>query len=75
MSEEPYLPRFFVRRDARLNRMVWDRHTKGPATFQERFVTGLAEDHARVIRDELTKRYIAGNSDLDRRNCPGPAGG
>jgi len=60
MSEDPRLPRFVVRRDARLNWMVWDRDTKGPAMFQGRFVTGLAEDHARVIRDELTKRYIAG---------------
>jgi hypothetical protein len=60
MSEDPHLPRFLVRRDARLSWMVWDRHTKGPAMFQERFVTGLAEDHAHVIREELTKRYIAG---------------
>ena len=60
MTEEPYLPRFLVRRDARRSWMVWDRHTKGPAMFQGRFVTGLAEDHTQVIRDELTKRYIAG---------------
>jgi hypothetical protein len=40
--------------------MVWDRDTKGPAMFQGRFVIGLAEDDARVVRDELTKRYIAG---------------
>jgi hypothetical protein len=60
MSEDPYLPRFLVRRDARLSWMVWDRHTKGPAMFQGRLVTGLAEDHARVIKDQLTERYIAG---------------
>jgi hypothetical protein len=60
MREDPYPPRFVVRRDARLSWMVWDRHTKGPAMFQERLVPGLAEDHAQVIRDELTKRYIAG---------------
>jgi hypothetical protein len=54
------LRRFVVRRDARLNWMVWDRDTKGPAMFQGRFVIGLAEDDARVVRDELTKRYIAG---------------
>jgi hypothetical protein len=60
MSEDPLLPRFVVRRDARLNWMVRDRHTKGPAMFEGRFVTGLAEDHARVIRDELTEGCIAG---------------
>jgi len=60
MSEGPQLPRFLVRCDVRLSWMVWDRCTKGPAMFQGRFATGLAEDHAQVIRDELTKRYIAG---------------
>jgi hypothetical protein len=33
MSEDPRLPRFVVRRDARLNWMVWDRDTEGPAMF------------------------------------------
>ena len=60
MSEDLHLPRFVVRRDARLNWMVWDRDIKGPAMFQGRFVTGLAEDQAQVIREELTKRYVAG---------------
>jgi hypothetical protein len=60
MSGDPHLPRFVVRRDARLNWMVWDRDTKGPAMFQGRFVTGLAEDQAQVISQELTKRYVAG---------------
>jgi hypothetical protein len=58
MTENPYLPRFLVRRDPRGNYMVWDRHTKGPAEFDGRSVTGLAEDDAREIRAELTKRYI-----------------
>jgi hypothetical protein len=56
MSEDPYLPRFLVRRDARRSWMVWDRLTKGPAMFQGRLVAGLAEDHAREIKDELTSR-------------------
>jgi hypothetical protein len=60
MSEDPYLPRFLVRRDARRGWMVWDRLTKGPATFQGKLVAGVAEDHARKIKDELTERYIAG---------------
>ena len=60
MSEDLHLPRFVVRRDARLNWMVWDRDIKGPAMLQGRFVTGLAEDQAQVIREELTKRYVAG---------------
>jgi hypothetical protein len=60
MSEDPHLPRFLVRRDARRDWMVWDRHTKGPAMFQGRLVTGLAESHARAIKDDLTERYIAG---------------
>jgi hypothetical protein len=60
MSEDAYLPRFLVRRDAWLSWMVWYRHTKRPAMFQGRLVTGLAEDYARVIKDQLTERYIAG---------------
>ena len=59
MTEEPYLPRFLVRRDARRSWMVWDRHTKGPAMLDGRLAIGLAEDDAREIKDVLTKIYIA----------------
>ena len=34
MTDEPHLPRFFVRRGTRRGWMVWDRHTKGPAKYQ-----------------------------------------
>jgi hypothetical protein len=59
VTDEPHLPRFLVRRGAGRGWMVWDRHTKGPAMFQGHPVTGLAEEHALAIKDELTKRYIA----------------
>jgi hypothetical protein len=58
MTDEPNLPRFLVRRGARRDWMVWDRHTKGPARYQGHLVAGLS-DHARAIKDELTKEYIA----------------
>jgi hypothetical protein len=59
MIDEPHLPRFVVRRDARRGWMVWDRHTKGPAKHHGHLVVGLPEDHARAIKDDLTKEYIA----------------
>jgi hypothetical protein len=59
MTDEPHLPRFLVRRGATRDWMVWDRHTKGPAKHQGHLVVGLPEDHAREIKDELTKQYIA----------------
>jgi hypothetical protein len=39
--------------------MVWDRHIKGPAKYLGNPAVGLAEEQARTIKDELTKRYIA----------------
>jgi hypothetical protein len=60
MSGNPYLPRFLVRRDARGDWMVWDRHTNGPAEFDGRAATGLTEENAEDIRSELTKKYISG---------------
>ena len=59
MTDESYLPRFLVRRGAGRDWMVWDRHTKGPAMLDGRLATGLAEDDAREIKDELTRIYIA----------------
>jgi hypothetical protein len=59
MTDEPGLPRFVVRRDARHGWMVWDRHTKRPAKHQGYPAVGLPEDHALAIKDELTKQYIA----------------
>jgi hypothetical protein len=59
MTDEPHLPRFLVRRGAKRDWMVWDRHTKSPAMYQGHLVVGLPEDHARAIRDELTKQCIA----------------
>ena len=59
MSEIPNLPRFLIRRDGIGAWMVWDRHEKGPAMFQGRLLTGLAEDDALEIKDQLTKQYIA----------------
>jgi hypothetical protein len=58
-DEAPFLPRFLVRRGARGGWMVWDRHTKGPATLEGRLAIGPAEDHAQEIKDVLTKTYIA----------------
>jgi hypothetical protein len=58
MTSESYVPRYLVRRAARRGWMVWDRHTKGPAMFQGHLVVGLPEDHARDIKDQLTKQYI-----------------
>jgi len=40
--------------------MVLDRHTKGPAEFDGRAATGLTEENAQDIRNELTKKYISG---------------
>jgi hypothetical protein len=34
-------------------------HTRGPARYQGHLAVGLSEDHARAIKDELTKEYIA----------------
>jgi hypothetical protein len=59
MTDEPHLPRFLVRHGARRGWMVWDRHTKGPAKYLGNPAVGLEEEHARAIRDELTKQYIA----------------
>ena len=59
MTDEPHLPRFLVRRGARGDWMVWDRHTKGPAMLDDRLAIGLAEDGAREIKDVLTRIYIA----------------
>jgi hypothetical protein len=59
VSEDPNLPRFLVRRDARRGWMVWDRHEKGPAKYEGHLVIGLAEDHALEIKDRLTKQYIS----------------
>jgi hypothetical protein len=59
MSDEADLPRFLVRRGATRDWMVWDRHTRGPARYQGHLAVGLSEDHARAIKDELTKEYIA----------------
>ena len=59
MTDEPHLPRFLVRRGAKRGWMVWDRHTKGPAKYLGYAVVGLAEEQARKIADELTKKYIA----------------
>ena len=42
MTDEPHLPRFLVRRGAKRDWMVWDRHTKGPAEYQGHLVVGLA---------------------------------
>jgi hypothetical protein len=58
MTDEAALPRFLVRRGATRDWMVWDRHTKGPARYQGHLVVGLSEDHARAIKDELSKEYI-----------------
>jgi hypothetical protein len=38
--------------------MVWYRHLKGPAKYQERVVVEVSEEDARAIKDELTKEYI-----------------
>jgi hypothetical protein len=59
MTDEPYLPRFFVRRGARRGWMVWDRHARGSAKYQGRTVIELPEEQARKVADELTKQYIA----------------
>ena len=59
MTDEPHLPRFLVRRDARRGWMVWDRHAKGPAKYLGYPVVELPEDKAREIADVLTKRNIA----------------
>ena len=52
MTDEPDLPRFVVRRDARHGWMVWDRHTKRPAKHQGYPAVGLPEDHAFAIKDD-----------------------
>jgi len=59
MTDETHLPRFLVRRGARGDWMVWDRHTKGPAKLDGRLAVELAEDDAREIKDVLTRIYIA----------------
>ena len=59
MTDESPIPRFLVRRGTRLDWMVWDRHTNGPAMLDGRLAIGLAEDDAREIKDVLTKQYIA----------------
>jgi hypothetical protein len=58
MTGEPYVPRFLIRRGARRGWMVWYRHLKGPAKYQERVVVEVSEEEARAIKDELTKEYI-----------------
>jgi hypothetical protein len=61
MSDEPHEPpRFLVRRGAEHDWMVWDRHTKGPAKYLGNQAVGLAQEQAREIAGELTKRYNIG---------------
>jgi hypothetical protein len=38
--------------------MVWDRQTKGPAMFQGRLLTGLAEDNALEVLNSLNFLYF-----------------
>jgi hypothetical protein len=59
MTDEPHLPRFLVRRDARRGWMVWDRQARGLAKYQGGAAVGLPEEQAREIADELTLQYIA----------------
>jgi hypothetical protein len=56
MTDEPHLPRFLIRRGARHDWMVWDRHTKGPAMFQGHPLQDWPK--SKRAQSKMTKRYI-----------------
>ena len=60
-DDHPTEPRFMVRRDAKPGRwMVWDRQTRGPALLEHGRATGLSEEEAREILEELRLAYGEG---------------
>ena len=56
MTNLPNTPRYLVRKGAVAGTwMIWDRMVRGPVRLQRGWATGLSEERARQLLEQLTR--------------------